>query len=86
MSNETAHPQVPILPDGLKFRLAISGWDARISVVTTLGHRVILEEEFYLSKNPTEALEKAIRVASFLAYEAFAQAEVRKALSDAFPA
>lgn len=84
MSNDTAHPQIPILPDGLKFRLAISGWDARISVVTTLGHRVILEEEFQLSKDPTETLEKAIRLASFLADEAFAQAEVRQALLDVF--
>ena len=77
--------RLPELPDGLEFRLAISGWDAWISVVTTLGHKVILEQGFQLSKNPTEALERAMRVASDLADEAFAQAEVRQALSDVFP-
>ena len=82
MRNDTTHPQAPILPDGLKFRLDVNGWDAWISVVTTPGHEVILEQGFQLSKNQTESLERTMRVASALAEEAFLQTEVRRALSD----
>lgn len=85
MSGEATHPQAPALPNGLKFRLLIDGWTAWLSVVTTLHCRVILERKFLVSKSPTEAREQAMRVASSLADEAFAQAEVRQALSEVFP-